>query len=172
MKITKISPTIVDNQQEYIELLTAASLRVKREFYGLKPTEINALVNIFSLTSTSVLMHKLFNEIRTIVRDELGYEKPLWIQSWLNFQDKNNLLQWHDHDWDWHGYVCIDPKNTKTVWREYEIENKIGQIYFGSGHKEHTVEIVEPFVGNRITIGFDITDVGDYYSLNKGLIPF
>lgn len=172
IKAIKYSPTIIENQQGYIDCLTATALRIKRVFNTHDTTKVYPFYNIFNATSSNMLMYKLFNELKTVVRDELGYEQPLWMQAWLNFQDDKNLLKWHDHDWDWHGYICIDPKNTKTIWREFEIENKIGQIYFGDGHKEHAVEAVEPFDGYRITLGFDITNVPDVISTNFGLLPF
>jgi hypothetical protein len=67
-------------------------------------------------------------------------------------------LSWHTHFSRWHGYVSIDPKKTKTVFRNYEINNEIGNIYFGPGESQHAVEILEDYDGERITIGFDVTD--------------
>lgn len=166
-----ISPIIVENQQHYIDLLTIGKSFIKKKFGAEDTTKAYPIYNVFSITSTDLLMYKLFNEIKTTVRDNLGYEQPLWMQAWLNFQNKDNLLNWHNHLWDWHGYVCIDPKNTKTIFEDFEIENKIGQIYFGEGHKPHKVEAVEPFSGHRITIGYDITAQANVPFGNTGLIP-
>lgn len=172
MKSIVYSQTIVDNQKSYIDCLTATALRIKRAFDTNDTTKVYPIYNIFNATSTDLLMYKLYSELKTCVRDQLGYDRPLWMQAWLNFQTEKQLLDWHNHDWQWHGYICIDPKNTKTVWKDFEIHNKIGQIYFGDGGKEHAVQAIDPFDGYRITLGFDITDIPDVISTNFGLTPF
>ena len=71
--------------------------------------------------------------------------------------DHDNVLGWHNHDWDYHGYISIDPKNTVTEFRNYKIENKTGQIYFGPGQREHRVVCLDEFSDKRLTIGFDVS---------------
>ena len=81
----------------------------------------------------------------------------MWMQAWLNYHNHNQVLGWHNHDWDYHGYISIDPKNTITEFRDYKIENKVGQIYFGPGQREHRVVCLDEFSDTRLTIGFDIS---------------
>ena len=112
--------------------------------------------NIFTLTSPSSAFYRVYKEVRDLVRGQLGDTRELWIQSWINYHSYGELLTRHHHNFEFHGYISIDPKNTKTVFDDYEIVNKPGQIYFGPGHRFHSVEALEPFEGKRVTLGFDI----------------
>jgi len=126
--------------------------------------------NIFSLTSGSILFYKLFSELRDIIRSEVSSDY-IWIQSWLNFHTRDNVLDWHNHSWDYHGYISIDPKSTTTQFEDYTIENKIGQIYFGPGNRMHRVNVLQPFEGHRITIGYDVTTDPMMDTMCFGLFP-
>lgn len=112
--------------------------------------------NIFSLTAGSYPLYEVYKELISFVKSELG-EQRMWMQSWLNYHDQDKVLGWHNHDWDYHGYISIDPKNTVTEFRDYKIENKVGQIYFGPGKREHRVVCLDEFPDTRLTIGFDIS---------------
>jgi hypothetical protein len=105
----------------------------------------------------------IYQELRNLIRDHLGYKKKLWMQAWINHlrYDEIDVLAWHGHDFPYHGYISIDPKETETVFDEYRIENKVGQIYLGPGHRMHKVESTRPFDGVRTTIGFDIVDLNE-----------
>ena len=112
--------------------------------------------NIFSLTAGHYNFYEIYKELVSIVKSELG-DKKMWMQSWLNYHDQDQVLGWHNHDWDYHGYISIDPKNTVTEFRDYKIENKVGQIYFGLGQREHRVVCLDKFSDTRLTIGFDVS---------------
>jgi hypothetical protein len=112
--------------------------------------------NIFALTAPSLAFYEIYKELKTLVLAELGTARPLWFQAWINHHSYDQLLQRHHHEFDYHGYISIDPKATKTVFDDYEIINKPGQFYFGPGNRYHSVEALEPFEGVRTTIGFDI----------------
>jgi len=112
--------------------------------------------NFFSLSSGSYALFEVYKELRSVIKSELG-DRRMWFQSWLNYHDCDSVLGWHTHEWDYHGYISIDPKNTITKFKEYEVVNKVGQIYFGPGNREHMVECCERFSDYRITIGFDIS---------------
>ena len=112
--------------------------------------------NIFSLTAGHYNFYEIYKELVSIVKSELG-NKKMWMQSWLNYHDHDQVLGWHNHDWDYHGYISIDPKNTVTEFRDYKIENKVGQIYFGPGQREHRVVCLDEFPDTRLTIGFDVS---------------
>ena len=56
-----------------------------------------------------------------------------------------------------HGYISIDPKNTKTIFEDGTvINNKVGNIYIGPCNLKHKVEVNEPYEDERITLGFDV----------------
>ena len=129
--------------------------------------------NVFSLTAPSTVFYPIYVELRNLVRGLLGNDTPLWIQAWINYHSQDELLNWHEHEFNYHGYISLDPKNTKTVFKDYEILNKPGQIYFGPGYRQHMVEAITPFYGVRTTIGFDIftSDTVEKPFTNLGLIP-
>lgn len=136
--------------------------------------------NIFCLASPSSFFYKIFLELRTIIM-QICPADEIWMQAWMNYlsYDQLNRLDWHGHEYEYHGYICLDPKNTVTNFGDYQIENKSGQIYIGPGHRLHKVEAVEPFEGFRTTIGFDLvlnkkTPLVNYKEmpwLNMGFIP-
>ena len=134
------------------------------------PTWTYDRYNVFGLTSPTKVFYDLFKELRGFVYDYT--DGDLWMQSWVNYHNPDQLLQWHNHDWPIHGYICINPHLTKTVFDGYEIENRIGDVYIGPGNRYHRVEMIEPFYTPRITIGFDITNDTGKANSNNGLIPF
>ena len=112
--------------------------------------------NIFSLTAGYYSFYEIYKELILLVKSKLG-NKRMWMQAWLNYHNHDQVLGWHNHDWDYHGYISIDPKNTVTEFRDYKIENKVGQIYFGPGQREHRVVCLDEFSDTRLTIGFDVS---------------
>ena len=93
--------------------------------------------NIFALTSPSPLFWLLNRDLQTVVRTTLETDEPLWFQCWMNYHNPNNVLNWHDHKFDYHGYISIEPHNTTTEFRQdgeplYSIKNEVGNIYFGA----------------------------------------
>lgn len=144
--------SIVENQEEII----SQCLYVKNNYKFDNLTWEYNKYNIFSLTSGSLYFYKIYKELMSLLKDEIG-DRPMWFQSWINIHDNTSLLDWHNHAWDYHGYISIDPKNTVTEFENYTIKNKVGQVYFGPGNNLHRVISNEEFTGNRITIGFDVT---------------
>ena len=129
--------------------------------------------NLFSITSYNLLFYYLLKELKLHIRSYIGDDRPAWFQSWINFHKQSDVLKKHSHDWDFHGYICVDPKDTTTVFEQYEIKNKKGQIYIGPGRKgyEHYVRVNNPYEGERITIGFDVMFECNKDTKNVGLIP-
>jgi len=150
------SQFIVENQADIIVELDMAHQHFKNLFPDRESTWSYNFYNVFSLTACSTNFYQIYKELRTLIRGQLGDTRPLWIQSWLNYHKPNEVLDWHGHDFEYHGYISIEPKKTNTVFENYSIENKIGQIYFGPGYRKHKVEVLEHFEGERITLGFDI----------------
>ncbi len=171
---------IADNLTDIFEDLRVAHENFKRLFPNEDSTWSYSKYNIFALTAPSTNFYKIFSELRNVVRSQLGWDRPLWIEAWINYHTVDQVLDWHHHEFDHHGYISIDPKNTKTIFENYEIVNKPGQIYFGPGNRLHKVEVLEPFEGVRTTIGYDIHTIPnspvicDYVErpfVNMSLIP-
>lgn len=119
--------------------------------------------NVFQLTSGSIAFYKVLQDLKQVVIEYLKGSNEntdhLWFQAWLNYHSQNEVLDWHRHyDSTCHGYIAIDPKNSITEFRNFSIENKIGQIYIGPIGLEHRVIVNEPYTGKRITIGFDVSN--------------
>ena len=144
---------IADNYKSFIDVVS----ELKLTFEGKDSTELYNTYNVFSLTSGSLCFYNLYKELTSIIRTEIP-EGPLWLQSWINIHQKDTVLDWHNHYWPYHGYISIEPQDTVTEFKDYEIKNKIGQIYFGPGHRLHRVKNLSDYSGERITIGFDVTD--------------
>lgn len=137
--------------------------------------------NLFHLLQPSVSMWHIYNTIVELVRfakpelDKFKDGEPIWFQSWCNYnmsEDIESELGWHDHQYPYHGYVQVDPKNTVTEFEDgTQIYNEIGQIYFGKGGSKHRVRKLEEYSGARITFGFDLAgDYGAIYStLTSGM---
>jgi len=137
--------------------------------------------NIFSVRTGDIHFYNIFKElveaISTYFKDmQVEDDGQVWMQSWLNHHKQNEVLGKHDHASPVHGYICLDPKTTKTVFYDntvesnvlYELKNVPGQIYIGPGKRDHAVINTDDYDGYRLTMGFDIDDDFTY---NLGLIP-
>lgn len=127
-------------------------------FYNIYKSQIEAIREYFKISQTEV-------------------PHQLWLQSWINSHRPNQVLKSHNHDWPWHGYISIDPKQSDTVFTDkpngtelYRVKNKVGQLYIGPGYRFHHVEVLEPFEGERITFGFDL-EFNDRIMDNIGFLP-
>jgi hypothetical protein len=165
---------IKENQKEIIQELKISQNNLN-SFGVFDPTKAYIYYNIFGVSSPSKHMYVIFKKIRDIVREKIPNEM-IWIQSWLNYQDYDEVLDWHNHSSSWHGYICIEPQDTVTEFEDWEIENECGNIYFGPGKHLHRVVNKSNYSGKRITIGYDIILDTDYTGMvlpteNFGAIP-
>ena len=149
------SQLIIQNKSEMVKQIHKAHSIHQKYFPGNDSTWTYKAYNFFGLTSPSPLFSDLFFELKEIIHDYIP-EKKMWMQSWLNYHLPNQVLPWHDHHWDYHGYISIDPKGTKTVFEGYEINNEVGNIYIGPGYRKHKVVVEQYYNEPRITIGFDV----------------
>jgi len=143
-------------EKNYYDIVNQCNL-IKNNYDG-DLTKNYHQYNIFSLTSGSVYFYDIYKFLNKFVREKLN--KPnerMWFQAWLNYHKESEVLDWHSHEWDYHGYISIDPKNTITEFENYSIDNKVGQIYFGPGYRKHRVKVNSSYDDYRITIGFDVT---------------
>ena len=162
------SQVVMSNQRVMINVLGNAV-----SYLGdADPTWTYDRYNVFGLTSPTKVFYDLYKELRGFVYDYTGEADRLWIQSWVNNHSTKTLLQRHNHAYPIHGYICVNPHLTKTCFDNYEIQNRIGDVYIGPGGRHHEVKLIEPFYTPRITIGFDITDRPTKATGNLGMIPF
>ena len=150
------SDTVIKHQKEMLVEIDEALLLFKDAFPEKDPTWGYKFYNTFTATAPSFLFYDLFSELKTIIRDYIGHNNPLWVESWINYHLPNQVLDWHSHLWPVHGYISIDPKQTRTVFDGYSITNELGNIYIGPGYRRHKVEVLEHFHTPRITLGFDV----------------
>lgn len=137
------------------------------------------MYNVFSLTAGSSLFYQIYKELLFVIKDYLqdqhslkdDYSSNLWFQSWLNYHKQNEVLDWHDHLYTFHGYISIDPKDSTTEFEKYSIKNKPGYIYIGPGNRKHRVVVDTPYTDTRITLGFDLLIKPDSLPRNLSFIP-
>jgi len=149
------SQLIIDNKDEMVRQIHDSHFVHQMYFPGDNSTWTYKRYNFFGLSSPSLLFNKLFYELRDIVNNYVPEENK-WMQCWLNYHHPDQVLDWHDHQWDYHGYICIDPKDTTTVFEGYEIDNEVGNIYIGPGYRRHKVVVNDFYEEPRVTLGFDI----------------
>jgi hypothetical protein len=150
---------IIENKDKFIEDANLAYKRFVFNYPKESSTWFYRYYNVTSLLFGSIYYYNFFINFKKLIRRYSNTNKPLWYQSWLNFDDKNKLLDWHEHkECTFHGYVSIDPKETITEFKQYKIKNKIGNVYIGEANKLHKVSLLKQFEGKRITLGFDIID--------------
>jgi len=151
---------IVNNKQYFIDHLSHTHESLTK--FGIINSTFNYTdYNIFGASSTSIHMYKLYCVLRELVRSTLGEDQCLWMQSWVNFHTYDTVLDWHNHDASYHGYVCIEPQDTITEFEQWKIENECGNIYFGPGYNRHRVVNKSKYDGVRITVAFDIITESD-----------
>jgi len=147
------------NLKHFKEYAYLAHKRFKFNYGDKSSTGFYRYYNCIGLLVGSTYYHKMFQDIFNIIKKYSNTKKPLWMQCWLNMHSENELLDWHTHyDSLFHGYISIDPKNTETVFNNYTIKNKIGNVYIGPSYRHHKVVNKKPYNDKRITIAFDVTD--------------
>ena len=162
------SNIIINNKNELINVINKTHNKIKNNLNAKETTWIYNKYNFFQMSSSDVNCYYLFTELKKIIRDFANHNKPLWFQCWLNFHMPNEVLDWHVHDWPFHGYISIDSKKTKTIFEDYEILNEDGNIYIGLGYKKHMVKVLENYDTPRITLGFDVTESkSDIFDMNS-----
>jgi len=171
---------VKNNQEAYIKECNIAHNKFLKYYGQNKDSTFSySKYNLFVL-HPNPLFYDLYKEICKAAREYVGDDRRLWMQSWINFHNHYEVLDWHHHEFPFHGYISIDPKKTKTLFNDWlaedatlenwEIENAPGRFYLGAGEIMHKVETLEPFEGKRITIGVDFT-TGNLEQATSKLIP-
>ena len=161
-------PYIKKNLKHFKKYANLAYDRFKFSYGETSSTAFYKYYNCVSLLVGSIYYYKMFEDVFKIVRKYSNTKQPLWFQCWLNFHKKNDLLKWHNHEESlFHGYICIDPKNTETVFQNYTIKNQTGNVYIGPSYRYHKVVSKKDYKDERITIAFDIIDEKSIKKLYK-----
>lgn len=162
------SSFIQDNHKAIVEDCYKAKDRFDENFKNQSTTFTYQYYNIFSLTSGSIYFNQILKDLSKIVKTFLNIKKDLWFQSWMNLHSPEEVLDWHKHeDSLCHGFIAIEPFDSKTIFKNYEIHNKIGNIYIGESNKDHKVIVNKPFKNKRITVAFDIFNIHSYKMMNQ-----
>lgn len=162
------SKTVLENHSEIVSECVKLNKEIRENYSvgdGYSTTWEYGRYNVFNLRRGNKLFDALREELVDIIKENCVGE--CWVQSWMNFDTYESVeetLKNHGHALPFHGYISIDPKNTKTIFDNagFEIENKIGNIYFGPGNDLttdkwlHKVINTSKYDGNRITIAYDI----------------
>lgn len=165
---------INERQTKFLESANDVSERIKH-FLNLQKdskdiTWFYQHYNVFTATCGDKNFYDLFVAINLAIKEYLKIHNVkmdgmMYMQSWLNNHNFDEVLKLHDHACPIHGYVSIDPKKSKTVFTDgiedniiYEIENKPGLVYIGPGKRFHRVENLERWDGQRLTVAFDLND--------------
>jgi hypothetical protein len=161
------SQTIIDNHQQFIDLCNYLGQELKKEFHEYPDiTWLYDKYSIFSYASSSILFYDLYKDLNKYIREYVGDDRRIWLQAWLNFlsyDEVESVLHAHGHEWDIHGYISIDPKETSTQFTHFSVKNKIGNIYMGPCGVNYNHKVINDnkWDGNRITIGYDCTFLED-----------
>ena len=108
------------------------------------------------------LLYKVYVELTNLVK-EYTDGNQYWVHGWMNYDTYDiveDTLGKHKHRFVLQGYIAVEPKQTKTIFYDhgYDVENEIGNIYIGPGHRWHNVVNTEKYDGNRITFGYDLIE--------------
>ena len=169
------SKVILDNYEDFLTH-TEMAYELFKEKYKIKDSTWSYNhYNIFSLTAASDLYYELYKELCSFIKDYIGKDMRIWMEAWLNYHSYEDIksLDWHGHEYTFHGYVAIDPKNTITEFKDFKIKNIPGQVYIGLGHRgmEHRVVAEEKWEGHRTTLAFDCTIKDNEFHPNNMLFP-
>jgi hypothetical protein len=164
---------VKNNQQLYINQCEELHKAIIRTYGDIDTTKAYWQYNLFNVSCSSIAFYRLWKELNIKIREYVGDNRPLWMTGWLNVHTQDQVLDWHNHKLSiCHGYVGIDTKNTVTEFKDYAIENKVGQLYIGPSEQFHRVVVKEPYLGNRITIAFDVSDRADQDHINSNFFSF
>ena len=159
------SNTVVENHKEFVNLCHTVHRKFKDFNKDLDSTSSYNSYNFFTASDFHPLSYNLLKDIKVSIKDYIGEDKPIFIRAWLSFHMPSEVLDWHQHEIECHGYVSIEPKFTETLFKDkmsteedcdYKVINEIGKIYIGPGRRWHSVFVKKSYLQPRITIAFDI----------------
>lgn len=164
------SSVIVDHHKDLLSTASVVHQRCLENLNVDNSTSAYNRYNAFSMFGCDPHYYDLYRDFVSVVKDFVPVTDRVWFESWINWWTPKDNLGWHDHQFLYHGYISIDPKSTVTQFRDYTVENKIGNIYIGPGFREHRVLVDKHYQGPRLTLGFDI-NVTPVVTNNLSFLP-
>lgn len=133
-------------------------------------------------------LHELYSSIKETFHacknhcDWWSRDEPYYMQCWLNFYNKGDFINWHNHGtpdmYSWHGFYCVDVEpDSSTIYklpgmdRETIVKSENNLIVIGPTngdfHRSSEWEHNTP----RITVAFDITPRSILFERNHWQVP-
>ena len=160
------SKTIVDNFDAIVIECDKINDKIRHDL-NLQPEESTtwAYENYGIFKIAKEMDMPLFNSLYDELYDQITRYtdgRTCWVQAWLNHEPHDKIegvLGEHNHLWPVQGFIAIDPKETETVFTEhgYTVNNEIGNMYIGPGHRMHKILNTAKYDGTRTTIGWDLS---------------
>ena len=116
-----LNSVIIDNQELMIRDLLISRENFKRHFPDKDSTWGYHYYNIFVTTAPSPVFYELYKELNKVIRGYIGDDRPLWMQSWLNFHMSNEVLGWHNHEWSHHGILVLIQRKQKLYLKNMKL---------------------------------------------------
>ena len=113
---------MIKNQAEFVSDCTTLFKRLTKDLKNYDTTWTYDQYNIFSYASPKQIWTDLFRELRDCAIDFIGNDKDLCYQSWLNYHLEHQLLDWHDHEWPYHGELKDGINKPKIDISEEELD--------------------------------------------------
>lgn len=120
-----------------------------------------------NLLQGSTVWLQTFDEMFGAIRDYYSdvNENTVYFKSWIQRHPYTFVPSWHVHgDADAHGIVSITEQPTATIYKDFEIKNKPGQMHIGPNIL-HSVKNLSLYAELRVVIAFtmvfDITRIAD-----------
>lgn len=176
-KLYNINTGEID-QKELLNYVQMSVAKFNHLYGGIDhATEFYYLYNFFSIASCNKNVYRLYLSLVNCIRDFIGKQDNVWLQTWMNVHRQSDVLKSHSHAYPYHGYISLSSHNTHTVFTDghdgkeiYRVENLPLQVYIGPGYRHHHVEVIDDYDDERITLGFDL-QLTDTISENFSFIP-
>lgn len=96
----------------------------------LKSTHVFNQYNVFMYPLNQ--FYELYIEIQRMYREVSKSTEPMYMQSWLNFYEKGQYIDWHGH---WgsgpesvHGFYCVDVEPDSYTSYRFPIDNDMKHV--------------------------------------------
>ena len=152
--------------EEIYKIVLSNFDHAERSYQG-RSTETTQLFNNYNLLMYPFPQFwNLYQEIKTMFREISKDTDQCYIQCWLNYYQKGDYIDWHDH-WSpeaksYHGFFCVDTEPSKTTYRipnvvgEVDVESKDNLLVMSRSNGDLHRTWEWPYDRPRITIAFDI----------------
>lgn len=126
-----------------------------------------------NLLQASTIWQQAFSEIFSCIRHYYADSShdTVYFKSWIQRHPDTFIPQWHTHgNADSHGVLSVTDQPTATIYEDFEVVNKPGQIHIGPNIR-HSVRNLAPYNEWRLVIAFsvvldlmviDANDIGSY----------